>query len=211
MVVLFAIAWLALPRVYVGGGYIDYRVAWGASFFILTGLVPAGGAAWRKPLGWFFGALVLARIAIIATFWLMWEPTLAAMDAALSTLPLGARVFAVAGDPHSVSASLSPPLNGMVVVSRRQAFEANIFADISGQILFLREPYKTISSVFLPTELHTLAPEYNYVLVMRPEFAWISPRLPLVCDKEGPSFQILRVMATDHPLSDTERRGGCGR
>ncbi len=45
----------------------------------------------------------MVRIALICVYWLTWEPILAAIDEALMTLPLGARLTVVFGHPASAS------------------------------------------------------------------------------------------------------------
>lgn len=212
MAVALTFIWLILPRVALGGGYIDYRVPWAASFFLLSELVP--GSRYDRfsvVFGTVFGVLALARVALIAWFWLSWEPTLAAIDTALSGLPAGVRLMVVEGHPASTSASRRPPLDHVAAyaVARREAFEPNMFASFPGQILYFREPYKNLSFVVHPSQLDHLPPEYNYVLVLRPALTRISPLLDLACEKIGRDFELLKVVSLEERLEPLERRGRC--
>jgi hypothetical protein len=94
-------------------------------------------------------------------------------------------------------------------VARRQAFEANIFADFSGQILSLKEPYKTAWMLSPPSELDSLAAEYDYVLVLRPQFAKISSALPLVCEQRGREFAIWKAVSPHSPLLGARQPSTC--
>jgi hypothetical protein len=196
ILIAMALIWLAVPRVGLGGGFIDYRVPWGASFFLLAGLVPSG----RRPrlsmlLGLLFGGLVIVRIGSIVEEWLSWEPTLAAIDNALSALPPGARLMVVEGQPNSTSAARRPALDHVAAyaVARRQAFEPQMFGSFSGQILYFRPQYQNLWKLNPPSSLESLDSAYNYVLVLRPEFAKISPELNLVCERTGKVFKLLAV------------------
>lgn len=80
---------------------------------------------------------------------------------------------------------------------------------MTGQVLFLRQPYGRMRELVPSPDLSRLAPQYDDVLVVHPETAWISPSLPLICVAQGRFFQLLKVVATDHPLSADERRGQC--
>ena len=212
VVIVLVFTWLVLPRSGLGGGYIDYRIPWAASFFLLAGLVPGPAyEQYAQRFGGLFGLLVLARVWLIAWLWLSWEPIIASIDNALSSLPSGARLMVVEGQPSSTSASRRPPLNSIAAyaVARRQAFEPNVFASIPGQIIHLTPRYKKLWTLDIPSKLDHLAPDYNYVLVLRPEVAQVSPLLPLVCESTGPEFELFKVDFSDEPLSSSARRGRC--
>lgn len=213
MAAFFALVWLSLPRAVLGSFYTDYRMPWGEAFFLVAGLIPGARVRHATAFGAWFGVLVLVRVGLIAMLWLSWEPTVAAIDHALGQLPMGARMKVVVGKVQSTSAWRRPALENVAgyLVARRQGFESNVFADIAGQILYLRPAYRQVREFVAPSALHQLPPQFDYVLVVHPESAWISPRLPLVCAAQGHLFRLLKVVAADHPLSATERQGICTR
>ncbi|MBS0640639.1 MAG: hypothetical protein JSS43_12245, partial [Proteobacteria bacterium] len=81
VVPLMALLWLVLPNIAAHTSFIDYRLPWAISFFLLGGIV--AGPSWhryRSLLAAGFGTLAFARVTLIAVLWLRWEPTLAAID-----------------------------------------------------------------------------------------------------------------------------------
>jgi len=193
---VMAAIYLLLPRVALGGGYVDYRVPWAGSFFLLAGLIPGRSAArGDRAMGLWFGGLAIARIALITVQWLSWDPVIAGVVTALRTLPPGARLTSVLGDPGSTSASRSPPLENMAAyaVAYRQAYWDGIFADIPGQILFFQPAYKHPWTGFMPREVRGLDPTYGYLLVLRPDFIHVSSKLNLRCIAHGDDFQLFTV------------------
>jgi hypothetical protein len=207
ILLVMALIWLAVPRVGLGGGFIDYRVPWGASFFLLAGLVPSDR---RTPLsmllGVLFTGLVIVRIGSIIEEWLSWEPTLAAIDNALASLPPGAALMVVEGRVSSTSAARQPALDHVAAyaVVRRQAFEPQIFASFSGQILYFQPRYKKLWELNPPSSLDRLDSAYNYVLVLWPKFARISSNLNLVCESSGQDFNLLKV--SDEKAAATDKQ-----
>jgi hypothetical protein len=192
MVLLF----LGLPRVGLGAGFIDYRVPWATSLFLLATIVPgANSIRYGKVMSLWFGALVATRVAIIAVLWLTWEPTIAGISAALNTLPVGTRLTAVEGNLGSVAASRRPALvaMGAYAVTQRQALWPFIFADIPGQILHITPPYKQEWQPGLPDGMATLCSECDYVLVLRPASAQLAVTLPLRCITQGHEFALYAV------------------
>lgn len=217
-VAFLALAWLILPRVAMGGGYIDYRIPWAASFFVLAALVP--GPRYHRlgaMFGTAFGALAIARVGMIGWLWLAWEPTLAGIDDALSRLPAGAQLISVEGPVTSTSLARRPPLVTVAAyaVARRQAFWPGMFASISGQILYFQPRYKELAdkdpawNSYLGSAFDQVLPEYDYVLVLRPAETHLSLGLPLACEETGLNFELLKVINSDQPITPSERRGRC--
>ena len=216
IVMILLILWLALPQSLLGTSFVDYRIPWALAFFLVAGLVP--GSRYdrlRLPFGWYFGTLTLARIGMIAAFWLSWEPTLTMLDQALNELPFGSRLMVVEGRMPDGAIFRRPTLTRFAsyAVARRQIFDPGIFANMSGQLLFFQphfaELWKNDDLGESPSSLDNLPPDYNYVLVLVPSLARISPRLPLICEKNGPNFALFKVDASHASLSEAERRGRC--
>jgi hypothetical protein len=188
--------WLLLPRSVLGGGYVDYRVPWAISFFLLGMLLPSTGRpALAFPLQVWFSALVIFRIALIAWLWLSWEPVIARIDAALRHLPPGARLMVVQGHRPSTSAGRRPSLLHVAAyaVARRQAFEPSLYASISGQILSFQPSYLPLQQFTSPEELRAIDPRYNYLLVIDPESAKLAPQLPLTEIDAGRQFALFSI------------------
>jgi hypothetical protein len=188
--------WLLLPRSVLGGGYVDYRVPWAISFFLLGMLLPSTGKpALAVPLKVWFSALVIFRIVLIAWLWLSWEPVIACIDAALRHLPPGARLMVVQGHRMSTSAARRPSLLHVAAyaVARRQAFEPNLYASISGQMLSFQPSYLSLQEFTSPEELRTIDPRYNYLLVIDPESAKLAPELPLTKIAAGRQFALFSI------------------
>jgi hypothetical protein len=144
--------------------------------------------------------LTLVRIGLIAGQWLSWEPTLAALDHSLGSLPLGARLMVVEGPSPAGGIFRHPALTQVAsyAVARRQAFDPGIFAVLAGQLLFFQphflELWRDDHEGESAPALDHLAPDYDYVLVLVPETARISPLLKLACQKAGPNFELLKVL-----------------
>lgn len=192
------LAWLALPLIALGGAYIDYRLPWAVSFFVLAGLLPGRRyRAFSLPVGCLFAALAIARILIISWLWLRWEPTLAAIDSALSHIPPGSRLMVVAGAPPG--GFRDPDLEHVAAyaVARSQAFEPGLFASLTGQILYFQPHYLDLANqanfaVAMPSRLDDLPPDYDYILDLLPDLARIGPTLPTACEVSGPHFTLLK-------------------
>lgn len=200
IVAVMGLMWLAAPISAMGAFFIDYRLPWAISFFALASLVPGEGR-WARPLGWWFAFLSVARIAIIATLWLRWEPVMASIDGAMSQLPQGARMMVVLGAPGPNQAYRDPDLThaSAFAVIRRQAYIPNLFASLPGQILFFQPHYKALRDQggFLdgaPSSLATLPPDYDYVLELYPDSARVAPGLPLAAVASGPHFRLMKVV-----------------
>jgi hypothetical protein len=192
------LAWLALPLIALGGAYIDYRLPWAVSFFVLAGLLPgARHPAFGRATGCYVGALAVARILIISWLWLRWEPTLAAIDAALSQVPHGTRLMVV--EAALPGGFRDPDLEHVAAyaVARSQSFEPGMFASLTGQILYFQPHYMDLADqanfdVAIPSRLDELPPDYTYILDLLPELTRIGPMLPTACEASGPQFRLLR-------------------
>ncbi|HVP85356.1 MAG TPA: hypothetical protein VMS78_11590 [Rhizomicrobium sp.] len=194
--VTMAAIYLVLPRAAMGNGFIDYRIPWGASFFVLATLAPdARETLARRLLAVLFGLLSIARVALIAVLWISWEPSLAEIVAGLRSLPMGARLTAVVGDQNSVALSRSPPLAHVAAyaVAYRQAFWSGMFANFPGQLLHFQPGYRMAWFSDLPTKLDRLDARTDFVLVMHPRLIEISKELPLRVVVKGKDYEILAV------------------
>jgi hypothetical protein len=215
VLVVMAIAWMFLPNVAMGSAFIDYRIPWAVSFFLLSGLVPGPSYQRRhRPFGQFFGLLAAFRIGLIAILWLQWEPTLTALDEALQKVPVGTRIKVVEGELPGGKLFRQPDFANVALyaVARRQAFEPDVFANVAGQILHFQPHFEQlwVQDNFareIPSRLNDLAPDYDYVLVLLPEFAQISPLLPLTCQESGPNFKLLKVNRSGATLSPGTDQG----
>lgn len=217
IVTIMLTVWLLLPGIAMGAAFIDYRLPWAIAFFLLAGLMPGRRyRRWSAPLAGFFGSLVLARITLIAVLWLTWEPTLAAIDRALTILPLGARMMVIEGRPPGGGVFRQPDLANVAsyAVARRQAFEPTLFASLPGQVLYFQPHYLQLwqqgdFAVEIPSSLDQLAPDYDHVLVLLPALARISPRLALICQAAGRDFALFKVAPSGVPLAEANRRVSC--
>lgn len=211
------VIWLLLPNIAMGAAFIDYRVPWAIAFFLLASLMPGRRyPRWSVPCSWYFTVLVLARIGLIAGLWLTWEPTLAAIDRTLASLPSGTRMMVIEGRLPDGTFFRQPDLANVAsyLVARRQAFEPGMFASLSGQILYFRPAFLELwrqggFGVAIPSRLDHLDPAYDYVLVLLPKLATLSADLPLVCQVQGPDFQLFKVAPSGVPVTGPDRRGGC--
>ena len=218
VIAVMAIAWMALPNIALGSAFIDYRIPWAMSFFLLSGLVPGPSSQrLRKPLGQYFSLLSAFRIGLISILWLKWEPTLTALDGVLDNVPVGTRIKVVEGQLPTGKLFRQPDFSNVALyaVARRQAFEPEVFANVAGQILHFQPHFEQLweqddFAREIPSRLNYLAPDYDYVLVLLPEFAQISPLLPLTCQQSGPNFELLKVNRSGAILSpDTDQSGHC--
>ena len=197
IVVVMAAIFLLLPRVALGGGYVDYRVPWAASFFLLAGIIPGQSSARSDRAAWaWFGGLLVARVGLVVLQWLSWDPVIADVVATLRALPPGARLMSIVGDPGSTSISRRPPMGNVAAyaVAYRHAYWGGLFADIPGQILFFQPAYSPQWSNVVLREVQSLDPIYNYLLVLRPDFVHVSANLNLRCVAHSSNFQLFAVM-----------------
>lgn len=201
--VLMLLAWLALPNVGLGGAYIDYRVPWAIAFFVMAGTIP-NRPRFARPLGVWFGALAVARIALIAALWLAWEPVLAAIDTALGHLPVGSLLMVVEGQLPDGAVFRDPDLEHVAAyaVARRQAFMPGMFASLSGQILYFQPHYLALAreadfAVAIPSRLEHVPPDYDHILDLLPDRAQVD--VPTVCEASGPNFRLLRIVPPGTP------------
>ena len=196
MLVVFALVYAALPRVALGGGYVDYRIPSAVAFFALGFVVPGPAFfPWRATLGGWFALLTAGRVALVAVLWLSWEPIFTQFEAAFAKLPVGARLMVVEGQLQSTSETRSPPLSHIaaLAVARRQAFMPQMFANLSGQILHFQPGYERLWQLQAPASLDRIDPAYNFLLVLYPEHASVSPQLHLSLVAEGALFKLYRV------------------
>lgn len=193
---LLGLVWLVLPRSMLGGGYVDYRLPWTIAFFALAMLVP--GPRWerlRTPLAGVMLGAAAVRVALIAWLWIGWEPVLARIDTTLSQLPVGSRMMVVQGELPSVTQARQPSLLHVAAyaVARRQAFEPNLYASISGQMLEFTPAYRRLQQFTSPSGLDRIDPAYDHLLVIDPQGARLAPGLPLVPIARGERFALYRV------------------
>lgn len=208
------LVWLITPTYALDANFIDYRLPWAISFFAAASLLP-GERRWARPAAAWFGVLCATRIALISILWLRWEPTIDSIDQALRKVTPGARIMTVVGEPGPQKGFRDPDLTNVAsyAVIRTQSFEPGIFASISGQILQLQPHYRALARADgFPentlTELNSLEPDYNYVLVLSPELAKVSPRVAevLVPEAEGPHFKLFRVARSEAGMTARETR-----
>ena len=203
MVLLF----LAVPRHGMGVGYIDYRLPWAISLFALATCVSTRTRPrWGLALGCVGAALALVRIGALTAMWVSWEPIIAGVDRALSSLPRGTRLMVVTAENSSTSAGRRPGSGhfGAYAVARRQAYMPQMFANIPGQVLQFTPAYNHKWELS-PTNLDYIPPGYDYVLVLDSSFARIAPDLPIKCDRAGPIFELYEIL----PPGSKEDLTGC--
>jgi hypothetical protein len=202
MLIVVGVVYLALPRSAGDTGYIDYRVPWCASFFLLAALMPAEAShRLQNPLRLYFSALVAGRLALIAVLWLSWEPVIAEVVDALKTLPIGARLMVVEGKLESRYKMRDPGLVHLpaYAVAYRQAFEPALFASLGGQILYFQPAYLKLWAMENPETLAAVDPMYSHVLLLRPAAVPVAPGLPLRCLAHGADFALFATDGAGDP------------
>jgi hypothetical protein len=210
---IMLLIWVPMPLTGFHTSFIDYRLPWAIAFFLLGCLVPGPHyATASRSVGMYFGALVVARIAIIAAAWMVWEPTIATIDRTLASLPLGTRMMVVEGrtGPHKVRHNPDLLHVASYLVARRQGFEPGIFASIPGSVLVFQPHYLALwksegAGSDTPSVLDHIDPDYDYVLVVWPALAHIASRLPMVCQAHGTDFELYRVVRSANPAD----QAGC--
>lgn len=193
---LLLLAFVITPRGGLGGAMVDYRFPSAAIFFVLGFIIPGStGVSETRTLQCWFGGLIVARVASIAVLWLGWQPILAEFDTAFARLPLGARLEVIIGTRASVLEERSPPLQHVAAraVILRQAFEPDIFADLTGHVLHLTSQYRPFRRGRLRNRLDSIDPVYSHLLVIYPDTAWIAPDLRLTTLFTGRSFILSEV------------------
>lgn len=190
---VLVLAWLAAPRSAAGGGYVDYRLPWVIALLLLAMMVR--GSRWTqlaRPFGTIFLGLAGIRVLVIAGLWLTWEPVIAEIDAALSRLPVGARLMVVQGDVGSTSASRRPSLLHVAsyAVLRSDAFVPQLYASLPGQTLKISPRWLALQQFTAPSGLEQIDRAYTHLLVIDPDHARLAPSLRLVEQASGERFSL---------------------
>jgi len=177
------VAYAVLPHQLGEGSFVDYRVPAAVALFLCASLSWRESERRRRNVGdWFMLAVLLLRLGFMVSQWQDWQADYAEYRAAFAQLPVGARLLPLSADPNVVALGENPPLahiSGMAV-SERGALVPDLFAERGHQLLVYREPYK---KDFNLAPSAALAPDFDYVLLIRPETippAAIPPYQPLV-------------------------------
>lgn len=197
VLLLLCLAFLVAPRGGFGGALLDYRLPSAAIFFVLAFIVPGRTtASHMSVLYTWFGALIVLRTTSIAVLWMTWQPILTEFDTAFARIPRGARLEVIVGTRTSSLERRSPPLHHIAAraVTLRQAFEPDLFADLTGHVLHLTPKYRPFRRGMLRERLDTIDPIYSHLLVIYPDTAQISRDLSLTPLFTGHSFILFAVL-----------------
>ena len=196
MVCVLGVLWLILPRSVPAGHYVDYRVPWAISFIILAGLMANKSRQphWklRRGLACALAGLVFLRVGSICWRALRWEPEIAAVDRALSALPLGTKLLVIRGlDPRYIGKT--PPLEHTpaFIVTRRHGFEPEVFAGTAGDMVYLKQPYRDMYQIFAPTSFRSMPAAFDATIILNPSLVPMPHTLDLHCAAAGPDFWLL--------------------
>jgi hypothetical protein len=190
------IAYLALPHQLGEGYFVDYRMPSFAMLFLV------GSIAWRDPgdpqrgrANLFILGILALRLTVQFSEWAAWQPIYAEYRAAFALLPQGAKLLPLRAPPYIADFTAHPPLGHVatLAVSERGALIPNLFANTGHQLLVYKPPYTRLCKIATaPTAAD--APDYDYLLLLRPE--QLDPKsLPLYeVLARGQSFILARIL-----------------
>ncbi|MDE2228296.1 MAG: hypothetical protein KGL11_04560 [Alphaproteobacteria bacterium] len=165
--VALAVAYVVLPHQLGSATFVDYRMP--ATFALFL----CGSLAWRESR-----RRTRAEAFVLALFGLRWLVTMAQFHswqgdyaeyrAAFALLPQDAKLLPLARDPNAVDPALHPPLAHVdaLAVGERGALVPDLFAGLGYELLTYRQPYRALAT---QTPTAALAPDFDYVLLIRPE------------------------------------------
>ncbi|MGJ5180726.1 hypothetical protein ACQR16_26190 [Bradyrhizobium oligotrophicum] len=149
LAVLF-VAFVAAPWKALGGTFIDMRLAAMGGLLLFAGLQPVMSDRTAVLAGIFLAALMLVRVADIASAWIDHRSDLAELRAAIAHVQPGARVIAARGGESPASSRRGRTLPGFrdvdshlaaLLVLERRAFWPLMFAHPSQQPVVVRPAF----------------------------------------------------------------------
>ena len=209
MVAALGTLWLILPRDLPAGDYVDYRLPWAISFVLLASLaaperpLPGSLARLQRGLAVALAGLVALRVGSLGWRAVQAEPEIAAVDRALSILPVGSSLWVVRRITAG-SIMKNPPLehSAAFLVSRRQGFEPEVFAGTAGELVYLQPHYRAMYRLLAPSRLEHVPDGYDAVLVLNPALAGMKADRPLHCLAWGAHFQLLSMTGAPSACPD---------
>ncbi len=135
-------AFLVLPRLFMGGSYVDMRMTPAATMLAIIAIRPASGhAGLGRMLAWTGLAFLVVRLAVGTVSFVEWSHAEQRELAAIDAIPRGAAVLALVA--HTCKPPWSDPrrdhLAGLAIV-RRDVFVNEQWALDGQQLLRIRHP-----------------------------------------------------------------------
>ncbi|MGH6994970.1 MAG: hypothetical protein ACREES_04680, partial [Stellaceae bacterium] len=161
------VAYVALPHQIGVTPFVDYRLP------PMIALLLCGSLNWRESRRRTHAELFVATL--FALRWLVtvvqfhgWQADYAEYRTAFAQLPQGVRLLPLTRDANSINPAAHPPLAyiAALAVGERGALVPDLFAGSGNELVDYRPPYQAIATQ-VPTA--ALAPNFDYVLVIRPD------------------------------------------
>lgn len=160
-------AYIVLPHQIGSATFVDYRMPPVIALFL------CGSLTWRENRRRNSGdAFVLAlfglRWLLIVVQFHAWQADFAEYRTAFAQLPRGATLLPLMHDPNAVDPGAHPPLAHVdaLAVIERGALVPDLFAGLGYELLAYRASYRALAT---QTPTAALAPNFDYVLLIRPE------------------------------------------
>jgi len=166
------LAYALLPHQFGESTFVDYLIPTAAALLLAGALDWRPGAApRRRTVEAFILALFLLRWGVTMAQWQSWQADYAEYRAAFAQLPEGAKLLPLSPDADVIDPEEHPPLAHMaaLAVTLRGALIPSLFAELDYQILVYREPYRALATLYPTYPTAALAPQFDYVLLIRPD------------------------------------------
>jgi len=172
------LSFAALPRSAIGATLIDYRMPSAVVLFFVAYVRIGPAYDWTTPMMRISSAVVAAFVAVrivwIMALWGSYQPALHELSEAVNALPVGAKVYTIEGSTGSTARNRSPPLHHWptLAAGRRRALVSNLFADIAGSPIRVRDEFKDLArheDVQGNATRSVIPNGFDHVFVLRPE------------------------------------------
>lgn len=163
------IIYLLLPHNLGQGSFVDYRMPT-AFFLFACASIDWCDINYKYKLrveGTLFAICVLRMLFMIVQ-WHAWQADFLEFRRAFHEIPIGSKLLTLSANPNKIDFSTPPPLGHVdaLAVIDRSALVPDLFAGLAHEIIIYREAYVGIST---QEPSVALAPDFDFVLLLRPE------------------------------------------
>jgi len=160
------IAYIALPQQIGSATFVDYRMPPVIALFLCASL--NWRESRRRPRAELFvAALFGLRWLVTVVQFLLWQTDYGQYRTAFAELPSGAKLMSLTHNPNAFDPGLHPPLAHIdaLAISERGALVPDLITGRGYELVDYRPEYRAIATPY-PTA--SLAPQFDYVLLIRP-------------------------------------------
>ena len=164
-----AMVYLLLPHNLGQGSFVDYRMPTAFALFTCASINWRNlNEQYRVRVEAALFIVFVMRILFMIMQWQNWQIDFMEIQRAFSKLPSGSKLLTLSADPNTIDFSTPPPLGHVdaFAVINHGALVPDLFAGLAHEVIIYREPYNRIAT---QEPSVALEPEFDYVLLLRPE------------------------------------------